>query len=134
MDAIHAPFDYGMMLREVKLGVGLEVTLETGGGIFAGIDNELAAPAAGFDVVAAGPVAGFTAGLAGHFGIRHIDPCMGAGREPARNIGVAIVAGFVANVSGARNFRRRHHGASDGRTRTEQGQGSPGQGHAYCAD
>jgi hypothetical protein len=63
--AIHVAFDDRMMLRQIEFRMNVEVTLKTGFGIFAGIDDE-PRRAAGADVFAAGTVAGFAAALAGH--------------------------------------------------------------------
>jgi len=51
--AIHPPLDDRMMLRQAEFGMGLKMALKTGGRIFSGIDNELAAPAPGLNVFAA---------------------------------------------------------------------------------
>lgn len=59
LHAIHFSFNDRMMLRQGEFGVRLEMTLKAGGGVFTGIDDEFAAPAAAGDVFAAGAVAGF---------------------------------------------------------------------------
>ena len=136
LDAIHASFDNRMMLGQVKLGVGLQMTLKTSGRIFAGIDNELAASAPGRDVFAARPVTGLASGLAGHFGVWKIEASVGANGEPTSNVGMAIVTGLIAGISCAGNFRRSDHGAGYGRTGTEECQPSAGKGNGNgnCAD
>ena len=62
LHTIHAALDHGMMLREVKLRVNIEMALETSARILAGIDDEAAASATRFNVFAGGTVAGFAAG------------------------------------------------------------------------
>ena len=57
--AIHAVFNDRMMLREIELGVLLQMAIKTGRCVFAGIDDELAAAPAGGDVFAAGAMAAF---------------------------------------------------------------------------
>jgi len=64
LHTIHASLQDGMMLRQMKLNLDVEVALETSGRIVAGIDDEFG-PATGLDVFAAGAVAGFAAGAAG---------------------------------------------------------------------
>jgi len=53
----HAPFDDRMPLRQVKLGLRVQMTLKTHVRRFAGIDDELPAAASCLDMFAAGPVA-----------------------------------------------------------------------------
>src|SRR5437667_10195627 len=73
LDTIHAPFDDWMMLGQVKLRMGFQMTLKTGGGIFARIDDKFAAAAAGLDVFAARSVTRLASVLTGHFGARKIE-------------------------------------------------------------
>lgn len=63
LNAIHRAFDDGMMLWKREIGVNLHMTLKTGCGIFAGIDDEFCV--AGFDVSAAGTVTGFAPDIQG---------------------------------------------------------------------
>ena len=51
--AIHPPLDDRMMLWQAEFGMGLKMALKTGGRLFSGIDDELAAPAPGLNVFAA---------------------------------------------------------------------------------
>jgi hypothetical protein len=104
LHTIHARFQHRMMLRQTEFSVGLQMTLETGSGIFAGIDDEFSASAPGLDVFAAGPVAGFATGLAGQFSALEMNARMRAGGKDARDIRVAIVAGFIADIIRAGNF------------------------------
>ena len=120
LDAIHPTLQHRMMLRQIKFGVGLKMALEAGGSIFSRIHNELASATAGFDVFAARPVARFAAALAGKFRAFNVQPAMRTGREHPCDIGVAIVAGFVARVSRSGNLRRGVNGPRNGRTRVQQ--------------
>jgi hypothetical protein len=136
IDAVHAVLDHRMMLGQAKFSVLLEMTIEAGRGVFAGIDDELAAAAAGLDVFAAGAVATFAAGARGEIRIVLVKTPVRAGREHARVIGVAIGAGGVADVSGAGNFRRRadraiDRGASRRKKRRAQGKRQRGGGNFF---
>jgi len=103
--AVHVAFDDGMMLRQVEFGVNVEMALEAGRRVIVRIDDELCA-AAGFDVFAAGAVAGFAAGFAGHRGILKMDARVRAGGKFSDEVGMAIRAGFVADVMRAGDFQR----------------------------
>jgi hypothetical protein len=65
LHAVHAAFDYGMTLREAEFGVRFEMALKASGGIFAGIENEFAATAAGLQMQTRRAMARFAAGLGG---------------------------------------------------------------------
>ena len=110
LHAIHAPLDDRMPLRQMKFRLGLQMALETGGRVLAWIDDKLTASAARFDVFAARTMTGLAAGLAGHFRVRNMDARMWAGREHARDIGMAVKASAVADVSSTRDFGRSHDG------------------------
>ena len=64
LHTIHFAFDHRMMLRKMEFSADLQVTLEAGFRVLAGIDDEFC-PAAGFDVFAAGTVARFATRAAG---------------------------------------------------------------------
>ncbi len=74
IDAVHLSFEHGVMLGKMKFGLRFLMTLETGFGVFARIDDEFVrAPTPGRrDVFAAGAVARFAPALAGH--LRLCDP------------------------------------------------------------
>jgi hypothetical protein len=59
LDAVHPAFEDGMMLRQIEFGVGFQMTVETSGWVFAGIDDEFSPSTTGFDVFAARAVTGF---------------------------------------------------------------------------
>jgi len=67
LDAVHSTFDNRMALGQTEFRFGLEVALETAGGVFARVQDEFSAPAAGLDVLAARPMARFATGLTSHF-------------------------------------------------------------------
>jgi hypothetical protein len=54
LHAIHALFENGMMVRKFELRMRLDVTIETGLRLPAGIDDEFSAPAPGLGMQAAG--------------------------------------------------------------------------------
>ena len=56
LHAIHAFFQYGMVLRQVEFSLRLEVALKTRSWVLTRIDNEFAAATARFDVLARWPV------------------------------------------------------------------------------
>lgn len=62
--AVHVPLDDRVMMRQVELGINIQMTLKTRSRIVPGIDDETRV-AAGFNVFAARAVTGFAAGLAG---------------------------------------------------------------------
>jgi hypothetical protein len=80
------------MLRQPKLGLDRDVAIETGGGIFPRVDDELASSAAPFNVLAAGAVTGLAPTLAGHGSSFDMEPAVSAGGEDAGDVGVAIRA------------------------------------------
>lgn len=106
LHAVHFAFEHRMMLRQAEFGVGVEVTIETGGGVPARIQNKFPTPATDFNVFAPGTVAGFTTAGAGCRHRRKVHPGMGAGGELLDVIGVALQAGFVADVIRTRDVRR----------------------------
>ena len=112
--AVHLAFDDWMMLREAEFRMDVEMTLKTGGGIFAGIDDESSATAADADVFAGGPVAGFAAGDLSKFDVVLVEAAVGAGGEGARDVGMTIHAGGVADKMSAGNMRWHGHGPVEG--------------------
>ena|SRR5947209_3762147 len=99
LHTIHFVLQDRMMLRQVEFNLRGAVTLETGGRVFAGVHDELAAPATAGHVEAAGTVTRFTAGLACSVGARQMNPSVGTGRENSRNVGMAFGARAVPNES-----------------------------------
>ena len=113
LHTIHAAFDHGMMLGETKLRVNIEMALETGARIFAGIDDEAAASATHFNVFARRTVAGFTAGDVCELDVVFVQLAVGTGGEEARDVGVALDAGSIADVICALDMGRGNNGAAD---------------------
>jgi hypothetical protein len=102
--ATHVAFDDRMMLWQTEFGVDIEMALETGCRIAAGINDELRA-AAGFNVFAAWTVAGFAAGFADHRRVLKMNARVRAGGKFSDDVGMAVRAGFVADVMRAGNFQ-----------------------------
>jgi hypothetical protein len=119
--AVHVAFDDGMMLRQIKFGVDVDVALKTGRSIFPGIHDETSAPAANAHMFAGGAVAGFAAGHLRELNVVFIETAMRACWKAARNIGVTFDARRVADKVRARNAGRRIDGSIQRRT-TEQDQ------------
>jgi hypothetical protein len=126
LNAVHFALDDGMMLWEVELGLGFKVALETGGGVAAGIDDEFIATAPGGYVQAAGAVAGFATLLAREAGLIEMQARVRALRKNARDVGVAIRANTVADISSAIDGGRRHDGAGKSGTGIEDEKGKRG--------
>jgi hypothetical protein len=118
--AVHLAFDDGMMLRKTEFRMDVDMALETGGRIFAGIDDESAAAATDADVFAGRTVAGFATGYLGEFNVVLVEAAVSAGEEGARDIGVAIDARRVADEVRAWNVRRESHGLVQGGAGHEQ--------------
>jgi len=110
LPAIHVPFDHRMMLREHKVALHIEMAFKAGGGILAGIDDELGTTA-GFNMPAAGPMTGFATGLARHGGVGVVKAAMWTGGKFADKVGVTILAGAVAGIMGAGDFQGGDHQA-----------------------
>lgn len=106
LDAIHSAFDDLMMLRQIEFGVGFQMTIETSGRVFAGIENKFAATTADLDVLAARAVTGFATART-NLRIRgkvHAGMCTGG-----KGLNVTDVtgeAGLIAGEMSAGNFRR----------------------------
>ena len=78
LDAIHFIFEHWMMMGKFEFSLLLNVTLKTGGGFPAGIDDEFAATAPALNMAAAGSVAGFATGSAREFFLIKMDAGMDA--------------------------------------------------------
>jgi len=104
LHTIHLILQDRVMLRQVKLGLGRAVTLETGGRVFAGIHYELSTPAPSGDVKAAGAVTRFTPGLARPFRAGQMNPSVGTGLKNSRNVGMAFGARAVPHKSCTRHI------------------------------
>jgi hypothetical protein len=101
-----------MMLGQIEFGLHVEVALETGRGIFSGIDDETGR-AAGPDVFTAGAVAGFASSLALHGGALDLEARVRAARKFADDVRMTIGARLITDVVRAGNLKR---GCDRGRT------------------
>ena len=107
LHAIHFVFENEMMMRQLKFRVRFEMTLKTGGGIFARIDNKLSSRRR--DVLASWTVARFATGSTRQFLPIKMNSRMNATDKFLRDRRVAIGASFVADVSCAGNFERHQN-------------------------
>jgi len=113
--AIHEAFGDRMMLGQIEFRLDVEMALEAGGRVLAGIDNETSR-AARPDVFAARTVTGFASALPRHCRIPNMQPGMGAGGKFADNVRMAIGAGLIPDVVRAGNFKRSHDRGRTGGT------------------
>ncbi len=109
LDAVHFAFEDGVVLRQVEFNIGGNVALETGFGLFAGIDDKSAS--AGSHVFASRAVARFAALLARHFRVGYADARVRTRWKDASDLVMAISTSFVADVSRAFDLRRGDDGA-----------------------
>lgn len=112
LDAAHPAFENRMMLRKVKVGVHRQVTLETGLRLLSGINDEFAVPTTSRDMFAARTMTRFAPLSAFDVGLAQSNTSVWARRKGAADVGMAIRARFVADISGAVDLLRRDHGAS----------------------
>ncbi len=108
LHAIHAPFNHWMVLRQMKLRSRLQMALQAGGRISAGINNEFPAAATAFHVLAPRPMARFAAGFTFQQRRLDVNSAMWTCRKYSRDVGVAFVANFISHIAGPGNLRRRH--------------------------
>ena len=119
LHAIHAVFDDRMVLREIEVAMHIKMALKTNVGIFAGIDDEPAAPATYSHVFARSPVARFATRDRGEFNVLFIKATVGAGGEGAGNISVAVRANAVTDEMRPFHLRWHVRRALNGRTGNE---------------
>ena len=120
LDAIHFSLQHRMVIRKMKFSLRVQMTLEAGLRVFAGVNNEFvqAATVSHGNVFAARTVAGLATVLARHAAIFQMQPRMRAGGKYARDFLVAISASRVADISRALNLQRRNGGAVSSGTGT----------------
>jgi hypothetical protein len=104
LHAIHLALQNRVVLRQREFGVSLQMAAKTVGGIFAGVDDEFASSATDRNVFAARTMARLTTGLARHFGLFKMQPAVRTRRKRASDVGMALVAAFVADEGGTLNF------------------------------
>ena len=134
LHTIHVPLNHRMMCGQLEFRLSLKMATKARVRIFAGIDDEFAASAAGLDVSAAGTVTGFTTHFAGHGRVGKSNSCVRAGFKFSRDVGVAIVADLVANVMRAGDFQRRDGDSGRRRTRIQEQHRDSGEHHGQHCD
>ena len=107
LDAIHATFQDGMMLRQLELRMYIKVASETRLRVPARIDDQLSA-AAGLDVQTARSMTGFTPGGVVVGSAFDVQTGVRAGRKGASVIGMALDAGLVPDERCTFNLRRNY--------------------------
>src|ERR1043166_9047351 len=118
--AVHPALDDRMMILKAELGVLVEVALEAGFGILAGIENELAGVAAFLDVAAARSVTRFTTLAFDTFALAgNGDTSVGSKLKVLDLFLVAGAAGLHAHVFRAGDHRRGYNDPFNGRTRDD---------------
>jgi hypothetical protein len=117
LHAIHLSFEHRVMLGQIEFSVRLQMAIEAGRRIFAGIMNE-PSPAADGHMPAARTVTRFAAGQLAHVGSFIMQTSVRTRREGACDLRMAFEAGFVANEGGAFNRWRGNDCAVDARTGT----------------
>lgn len=106
LHTIHSVLYHRMMVREIELGVRLDVALKTTRRILSGIHNEPALSTADPDVFASGAVTRFASGHRRRFQVVPVKSRVRTGRKNPRNVRVAFGAGPVANEMRALDMRR----------------------------
>jgi hypothetical protein len=130
LHAIHPAFEDRMMVQRLKFAPRFQMALETGGRIFAGVDDEFGA-ATRLDVLAARSMTRFAACIAVLPQSGQMNTGMRTGREALDNGRVTIQASFVADFMGTRNNRRRINRPIRRGTRIhQQAKGPGGQGQS----
>jgi hypothetical protein len=115
LDAIHPPFNDRVVVRQVQLGVNLQVTLEADRRVPPRVNDKSTPPTTRSGVFAARPMAGFASGLAGPLQIVFVKTRVRAGRKGPGDIRVAIGADSIPNKRSALNLGRLNQRPVDGR-------------------
>ncbi len=116
LHTVHPAFENGMVVRKFELGMDIEMAGETGLRFQARIHDKLSTPASGFYVQAARSMTGLAASRFGLRGTLELQPCMGARVKRTGELGMAILAGRIADKSCPLDRRRCHAGASQAGT------------------
>ena len=111
LHAVHAAFQYWMMLGQMKLSLEIQMTLEARLRFLSWIDDKSfeSTQTGRGDMFAAGSVTGFAAALARHRGGFGVNPRMWAGGESSHDVRMTIRAGFVADEMRSGDFQRRNN-------------------------
>ncbi len=105
--ATHMAFKDGMMLRQIEFGLDIQMALEAGVRLFAGINDEVGR-ATGTDMFAAGAVAGFATAFPAHGRVFNMQTGVRAGRKFTDDFRMAISGGMVAHYMRPGNLQRRN--------------------------
>lgn len=119
IDAVHPVFEDRMVMRQIELGMDLEMALVAGRRILAGVEDEFPSSAARGHVLAAGAVTRFASGHARPLEIIFVKPAMRAGRKNPGDVRVAVRATLVPDKGRALDLRRSNDGALQRRARTQ---------------
>ncbi len=121
LHTIHPAFDHRMMLRQVKLSSGFEMTPEAGVRFPSWIQDKASASPAGFDVLASGSVTAFATGQAFEPGTFDLQPAMRTRSKTADIIGVTVSAPLVSHIDRSGDIQGRDHRPFELSTRNNQG-------------
>ena len=103
LHAVHFPFRYGVMLRQMKLGVDIQVALITRLWILPRIHDELVPTCASHGNVFAGrAMAGFAAVLAGRSGFFKPQPRVGAGGKCPGDVPMKLAPSIIGGTTTVR--------------------------------
>jgi len=133
LPTVHFAFKDGVMPGQMEFRLGVEVALETGGGVPARIDDEVCAGRARGDVFAGRAVARFASILPGHARLGQTQPGVRTGGKDAGDIGVAIGADLVTHVGCAVNLRRGQNRPAAGGAGIQQDSDHEAQGNPVQA-
>ena len=125
--ATHTPLHHRVAVGEFEIGADVEVTLEAGLRILAGVDNELGA-AAGVDMKAAGAVAPFAACVLRILAGGHQAGVVGRLHKIADDVGMAVGTGVRTNEGGTRDVGWGHNRMLEGTARNEAACGEEANG------
>jgi hypothetical protein len=119
LHAIHAILKDGVVLRQTKLSVNLNMAFETRLRVLARVENEAATSPTTRDMFTAGPMARFTTRVS-KFTRGNVNSTMNTCGKDVGDVGVTFSADFVSNEGSTFNLWGNNHGACDGRTRAQQ--------------
>ncbi len=109
LHTIHPTFDHRMMLWQVELSPGFEMTPEAGIRFPSWIHDEASASPAGFDVLASRSVTAFATRQAFKPGAFDLQPAMRTRSKTADIIGVTVGAPLVSHIDGSGDIQGRDH-------------------------
>lgn len=118
VNAAHTPLHHRVAVGEFKLGANVEMALETGFRVLAGIDNEFGA-AARVGMEAARTVAPFAACVLRILSVCHEAGMVGCLHEVADDFGVAVGTGVSTNEGCTRDVGWGHNCMLEGTARND---------------